>query len=75
MVDVYSKTSIESLPLRLQEDEWRIVSVPNRYYNTLGEILYGGSFSKRTLSTMQTSSPLSESYSLVPSCSKETPAS
>lgn len=36
MVDVYSKTSIESLPLRLQEDEWRIVSIPNRYYNTLG---------------------------------------
>lgn len=55
MVDVYNKTSIESLPLRLQEDEWKTISIPNQYYNTMGEILYGPSFSKRILYLMQTS--------------------
>lgn len=54
MVDVFSKTSIENLPLRLQEDEWRIVSIPNRYYSTLGEVVFGNTFSKRTSFPIQT---------------------
>lgn len=55
MVDVYNKTSIESLPLRLQEDEWKTISIPNQYYNTMGEILYGPSFSKRIIYLTQIS--------------------
>lgn len=75
MVDVYNKTSIESLPLRLQEDEWKTISIPNQYYNTLGEILYGPSFSKRTPYLIQTSNQFKGSSSPVLFCCSATPAS
>jgi hypothetical protein len=48
MIYSYNTSAIERLPLQLQEDDWRLITIPARFYNTLGEVLYGRSFTKGT---------------------------
>jgi hypothetical protein len=31
MIDVYNATSIEQLPLKLQEEEWKAISIPSGF--------------------------------------------
>jgi hypothetical protein len=36
MINVYDKTAIEQLPLKIQEDEWKTINIMSKYYNTIG---------------------------------------
>lgn len=36
MIDVYNATSIEQLPEKLQEEEWKVINIPSDFERTLG---------------------------------------
>lgn len=46
MLNGYNHSTIEQLPLRLQQDEWKPVNIPNQFYHVLGEVVYGNRFIK-----------------------------
>jgi hypothetical protein len=44
MVNSYTAISMENLPVKLQEDDWKAVTFPSRFEKTLGEVLYSSAF-------------------------------
>lgn len=51
MINGFNDTAIVQLPIKLQEDEWKTISIPSEFYTTLGEVVYGCTFTKRIIFT------------------------